>query len=63
MTFKALPYPDILTNSNWQKNKSMIAKMAGETGIGDLMKTAEAGYKGRCLKQVQFIPAWRWRPR
>ena len=44
MPFKIPQYPDALTNASWQKNKGLIAKMAGETGIGDLMKKAVTAY-------------------
>ena len=44
MPFKIPQYPDILTNATWQKKKGLIAKMAGETGIGDLMKKAVTAY-------------------
>jgi len=30
--------PEILTDKNWQKQKGLIAKAHGETGIGELMK-------------------------
>jgi hypothetical protein len=35
-------YPEILTNTNWQKKKGVVAKLTSETGIGDLMKKCEA---------------------
>jgi hypothetical protein len=38
-------YPKILTNDDWQKKKGKIAKIAGETGIGALMKKFEAEHK------------------
>jgi hypothetical protein len=38
-------YPQILTNDDWQRNKGKIAKIAGETGIGALMKKCEAEHK------------------
>ena len=44
MPFKIPQYPDALTNASWQKNKGLIAKAAGETGIGDLMKKAVTAY-------------------
>ena len=38
----AIPkYPDILTDRNWQKNKGLFAKAAGETGVGAQMKIVE----------------------
>jgi len=38
-------YPVILTNADWQKKKGTIAKIAGETGLGALMKKCEAEHK------------------
>lgn len=43
-SYKAPPYPDELTNKGWQKAKGLIAKMAGETGMGDQLKKLEAAY-------------------
>ena len=44
MPFKIPAYPDDLTNTTWQKKKGILAKIAGETGIGDLLKTLAAEY-------------------
>jgi hypothetical protein len=34
-----IPYPPILTDANWQKEKGIVAKVVKkETGVGDLMK-------------------------
>lgn len=54
-------YPKILTNKDWQSKKGKIAKIAGETGVGDLMVKAEALYKKVDwtvfdAKQSQVIP-------
>lgn len=38
MPFKIPAYPDELTNAAWQKKKGILAKIAGETGIGDMLK-------------------------
>src|SRR5260221_5633672 len=38
---KILP---ILTETEWNKNKGAIAKLAGETGIGALMKQVKKDY-------------------
>lgn len=40
------PYPDILKDSNWQKEKSTIAKIlpGKKTGIGEAMQDCEAKY-------------------
>lgn len=34
-------WPKSLTNADWQKKKGNIAKLAGETGLGDAMTDAE----------------------
>lgn len=39
-----IAYPDTLTNKNWQKNKGLLAKAAGETGIGALMDGVQKAY-------------------
>ena len=36
--------PEILTDKNWQKQKGLIAKAHGETGIGALMKKLAAAF-------------------
>lgn len=38
------PIPVILTKANWDKEKGVIAKMAGETGIGEAMKQMAIAY-------------------
>ncbi len=38
-------YPDILTDANWNKNKGLLAKAAGETGVGAQMKVVQAKFK------------------
>lgn len=38
-------WPATLTNADWQKKKGNIAKLAGETGIGDAMTAAEKDFK------------------
>jgi len=38
-------YPDILTNADWQKKKGKLSKLAGETGVGELMKKCEDEFK------------------
>lgn len=40
MGFKKPEYPVILTEANWKSNKGLFAKMAGETGIGELLREA-----------------------
>jgi len=44
MPFKLPKYPEELTNAAWQKNKGLLAKASGETGIGDLLKEAVTAY-------------------
>ena len=39
-----IPYPDALTNKAWQKSKGALGKLK-KTGLGDLLKTAEALHK------------------
>jgi hypothetical protein len=38
-------YPDILTEAHWNKNKGLLAKAAGETGVGAQMKVVVAKFK------------------
>ncbi|MGH7042784.1 MAG: hypothetical protein ACREFY_11705 [Acetobacteraceae bacterium] len=42
--FERPDYPKILTKANWDKKKSLLAKAAGETGVGAAMDTAQAAY-------------------
>ena len=44
MAFEKPEYSDVLTRKNWDKNKSVLAKMAGFTGIGDGLAKLEALY-------------------
>jgi hypothetical protein len=40
-----IPYPPILTDANWQKEKGVVAKVVKkETGIGALMKTLKSTF-------------------
>ena len=48
-------YPDILTNKDWQKKKGAIAKMAGETGMGDQLKKLEAAFKKIKFEQMDAM--------
>jgi hypothetical protein len=42
-----IPYPPILTDANWQKEKGIVAKVVKkETGIGAMMKTLKATFDG-----------------
>ncbi len=42
---KDYPYPATLEAKYWDKKKSLRAKIAGETGVGDALKAAENAYK------------------
>lgn len=37
-------YPAVLTNKDWQNKKGVIAKAAGETGVGAALDAAERAY-------------------
>lgn len=39
-----LEWPEVLTNTNWQKKKGALAKMAGKTDIGATMTAAKAEF-------------------
>jgi hypothetical protein len=39
-----LEYPKILTDADWQKQKGIVAKMVGETGMGAAMQKCKAVY-------------------
>ena len=39
-----VPWPEVLTNTNWQKKKGALAKMAGKTDIGATMTAAKAEF-------------------
>jgi len=47
-------YPKELTDAAWQKQKGLIAKAAGETGVGAALKKAETLYKA--IKWERFDP-------
>lgn len=55
MAYKPPPYPTELTNKNWQSVKGIIAKFAGETGIGDLLKKLEAAYEAVDWRALQLV--------
>jgi len=44
MIFEKPVIPEILTDKNWQKNKGLIAKSQGETGISVLMRKLATDY-------------------
>lgn len=45
MTAKPIEYPVTLTNKDWQKKKGLLAKGAGETGVGEHMDKLQAEFK------------------
>jgi len=44
MPLKPPAIPQILTDKDWQKNKGLVAKIVGKTGIGDAMKKMAQAY-------------------
>lgn len=40
-----IDYPEILTNKHWQKNKGLLAKAGGETGVGAQMDKVQAAFR------------------
>lgn len=44
MNFEKPEYPDTLKRRNWDKNKSVLAKMKGYTGLGDALDQLEEQY-------------------
>ena len=54
MAFKRPDYPAVLTKANWDKNKGVIAKMAGATGVGDALAKLEAAYKAVDWKKFEI---------
>jgi hypothetical protein len=44
MAFKKPDYPADLTRRNWDKNKGVLAKMAGFTGMGEALASLEKTY-------------------
>jgi hypothetical protein len=42
--FKPLQYPDKLARRHWDKKKSLLAKAAGKTGIGEAADKAQAAF-------------------
>lgn len=45
MAYKEPEYPSDLTKKHWDKNKSLSAKIAGETGVGAAAAACEAAFK------------------
>jgi hypothetical protein len=56
MTQKKIPV--ILTDADWQKKKGIIAKAAGETGIGKAMKAVEVEWKKVDWEDLDPNAAW-----
>jgi hypothetical protein len=55
----ALPaYPAMLTDKDWQKHKGVIAKMAGETGIGAQMDKTETAWKKIAWAKFDAAKIW-----
>jgi hypothetical protein len=52
-TFIPPEYPDCLTPQNWDKKKGVIAKMAGETGIGASLTKLKKVYDDTDWKIIQ----------
>jgi len=50
-------WPEALTKTNWDKNKSVLAKMTLSTGIGEQLKTCEAAFQAAMKKMPFFPPA------
>jgi hypothetical protein len=43
--YKPLQYPDKLTKKHWDKSKSVLAKAAGKTGVGEAADAAQDAFK------------------
>lgn len=43
--YKPLDYPDNLTKKHWDKQKGLLAKAAGATGVGEAAQKAETAFK------------------
>jgi hypothetical protein len=54
MAFRKPDYPAVLTKTNWDKNKGVIAKMAGATGVGEALSKLEAAYKAVDWKKFEI---------
>lgn len=54
MPFKKPDYPTVLTKSNWDKNKGVVAKMAGATGVGEALAKLESAYKAVDWKKFEI---------
>jgi hypothetical protein len=54
MAFERPDYPAVLTKTNWDKNKGVVAKMAGATGVGDALSKLEAAYKAVDWKKFEI---------
>ncbi len=51
------PIPKSLTKAEWDKNKGVFAKMAGETGVGAAMKDVDDAYKAVSWVKFDAIQA------
>ncbi len=54
-----ISYPEILTNKNWQKMKGLMAKVAGETGVGKAMDAVQAGWGEVTWQKFDVDKVWR----
>lgn len=55
MAFTRPTYPAVLTKSNWDKNKGLMAKMAGATGVGEALAKLEAAFKAVDWKKFEIV--------
>jgi hypothetical protein len=55
MAFKRPDYATVLTKSNWDKNKGVVAKMAGATGVGEALAKLETAYKAVDWSKFEIV--------
>ena len=51
-------YPTTLTNADWQKKKGLLAKMAGETGIGAALIKAKTAHDAVDWAKIDVLNAY-----
>src|ERR1039457_2882297 len=51
-------YPTTLTNADWQKKKGLLAKMAGETGIGAALIKATTAHEAVDWAKIDVLNAY-----
>ncbi len=54
MAFTRPAYPAVLTKSNWDKNKGIVAKMAGATGVGEALAKLESAFNAVDWKKFEI---------